>query len=174
MLYSLQSNDIFLLRVGWLFVRAMKICASQQRREIRGRRAFTLLEVAVSLVIAVLLCGAIMKCYTASSRRSLWGSCSLAANEQAMKKLEQVVFANWVPSYGITQIFNPALTNADPENLAMPVAVTNQMTCTNYTTIIPFTNTLPYYVMIRVDCVWSFMGLGVFTNTVAVLRGPNL
>ena len=55
----------------------------------------------------------------------------------------------------------------------MPVAITNVMTCTNYTTVTQL-STNPPYLMIRVDCVWSFNGLGTYTNTVAVMRGPNL
>jgi hypothetical protein len=107
------------------------------------------------------------------SRKSQYAACSLAANMQAIKKIEQVIFAQWVPSYGTTNIFNPALTNIDTENLEMPVANTNVITCTNYTSV-NLLSTNPPYLMIRVDCVWGFNGLGTFTNTVAVLRGPNI
>ena len=84
-----------------------------------------------------------------------------------------MIFAQWIPSYGTTNVFNPALTNIDTENLEMPVANTNVVTCTNYTTV-TLLSTNPPYLMIRVDCVWGFNGLGVYTNTVAVMRGPNI
>ena len=45
--------------------------------------------------------------------------------------------------------------------------------CTNYITITQV-STNPPYAMIRVDCVWMFSDMGKFTNTVAVLRAPNL
>ena len=135
-------------------------------------RAFTLAEVVMAAAIAAVVCTAVVKCYTLGSRRSQYASCSFAANMQAVKKIEQVQSAAWIPSIGVTNIFNPALTNVDPENLEMPVAITNQVSCTNYTTVNQL-STNPPYLMIRVDCVWGFNGLGTYTNTVAVLRGPN-
>ena len=151
----------------------MRIYLPDRRRKVAGVRAFTLAEVVIAAAIAALLCAAIAECYGIGSRRSQFAACSLAANMQAMRKIEQVVFANWIPNYGVTNVFNPALTNIDRENLEMPVAITNQATCTNYTTVTQI-STNPPYLMIRVDCVWGFNGLGTYTNTVAVLRGPNL
>jgi len=151
----------------------MKFYLPDRRGGVAGVRAFTLAEVVMAAAIAALLCTAVVKCYSIGSYRSQFAACSLAANMQAMKKLEQVIFANWIPSYGVTNIFNPALTNIDKENLEMPVALTNVITCTNYTTITQL-STNPPYLMIRVDCVWGFNGLATYTNTVAVLRGPNL
>jgi Tfp pilus assembly protein PilE len=140
---------------------------------VAGAKGFTLAEAIIAGAITALLCTGIVESYELGSFQSQYAACSLAANMQAMKKIEQVIFANWVPSYGITNIFNPALTNLDIENLEMPVANTNVVSCTNYTTINQI-STSPPYLMIRVDCVWSFNGQGTFTNTVAVMRGPNL
>jgi hypothetical protein len=127
----------------------------------------------MAAAVAALLCTAVVESYVIGSRRSQYAAFSLAANMQAIRQIEQVIFANWIPSYGVTNIFNPALTNIVAANLEMPVAITNMATCTNYTTITQL-STNPPYLMIRVDCVWSFNGLGTYTNTVAVLRGPNL
>lgn len=151
----------------------MKFYLTDRRRRVAGVRAFTLAEVVMALAIAALFCAAIVQCYILGSRKSQFAACSLAANSQAMKKMEQVIFANWIPSYGVTDIFYSALTNVDRENLEMPVAITNVVTCTNYTTVTQL-STNPPYLMIRVDCVWGFNGKGTFTNTVAVLRGPNI
>ena len=151
----------------------MKINPAVVRRGFAEAAAFTLVEVVVSMALAVVVCGAIMKCYTLSSRRAQFSACSLAANAQAMKKLEQAIYANWVPSIGTVQLFNTALTNNDPENLEMPIAQTNVVYCTNFTTITQI-STNPALTMIRVDCVWKFMDLGVFTNSIAVIRGPNV
>jgi hypothetical protein len=140
---------------------------------VAGAGAFTLAEAVMAGAIAALLCAGMVQCYLASSLKSQYAAFSLAANMQAVKKIEQVIFASWVPGYGITNVFNPALTNVDAENLEMPVAITNVASCTNYTTITQI-STNPPYLMIRVDCVWGFIGQGTFTNTVAVLRGPNL
>ncbi len=151
----------------------MKFCFPNRGRTVAGVRAFTLAEVIMAAAIAALLCTAVVKCYFISSYRSQYAACSLAANMQAMKKIEQAIFANWIPNYGVTNVFNPALTNIDREDLEMPVALTNVLTCTNYTTITQL-STNPPYLMIRVDCVWGFNGLATYTNTLAVLRGPNL
>jgi Tfp pilus assembly protein PilE len=151
----------------------MKFYALDRKRRVAGAGAFTLAEVLMAGAITAVLCAGIVQTYTLASYKSQFAACSLAANMQAMKKIEQVIFASWVPSYGITNIFNPALTNADTENLEMPVAITNVVSCTNYTTITQL-STNPPYLMITVNCVWGFNGLGTYTNTVAVLRGPNL
>jgi type II secretory pathway pseudopilin PulG len=149
----------------------MKICPSEQRRGLAAREAFTLIEVVMAMGIAVLVCAAIMKCYTIASRRSFYASCSLAANAQAMKKLEQVIYASWKPSVGNLNIFNTALTNQDVENLEMPVSDTNVITCTNFTTVTQL-STNPPYLIIKVNCVWSYIGV-TQTNSIAVLRGPD-
>jgi Tfp pilus assembly protein PilE len=151
----------------------MKFYALDRRRRVAGAGAFTLAEVIMAGAITAVLCAGIVKTYTLASLRSQYAACSLAANMQAMRKIEQVIFANWVPSYGITNIFNPALTTVETKNLEMPVAITNVISCTNYTTVTQISNNPPY-LMIRVDCVWGFNGLATYTNTVAVMRGPNL
>ena len=151
----------------------MKFDLPDRRQRAAGEGAFTLIEVVMAAAIAALICTAVIECYAMGSRKSQYAACSLAANMQAIKKIEQVIFAQWVPSYGTTNIFNPALTNIDTENLEMPVANTNVITCTNYTSV-NLLSTNPPYLMVRVDCVWGFNGLGTFTNTVAVLRGPNI
>ena len=151
----------------------MRIDLPDQRQKAAGAGAFTLMEVVIAAAIAALICTGVVQVYILGSRKAQYAACSLAANMQAIKKIEQVIFANWIPSYGTTNIFNPALTNTDTENLEMPVANTNVITCTNYTSV-NLLSTNPPYVMIRVDCVWGFNGLGTYTNTVAVLRGPNI
>jgi hypothetical protein len=129
------------------------------------------MEVVMSMGIAVLVCAAIMKTYTMASRRAFFASCSLAANAQAMSYLEKAIYAPWKPTIGLNNLLSMSSTN--PSNLEMPVQDVNVYTCTNITTVTLVSATPPYYAMIRVDCVWNFMGLGTFTNTVAVLRGPD-
>src|ERR1039457_3615297 len=127
-----------------MFDSCMKFNLPDRRRRVAGVRAFTLAKVAVSVAIVSLLCVGVVQCYILGSRRSQYAACSLAANSQAIRKLEQVIYANWIPSYGVTNIFNPILTNIDRENLEMPVAITNIITCTNYTTITQLSTNPPY------------------------------
>ena len=152
----------------------MKFCHSSHFGTHGSRRAFTLIEVTMCAALTVFVCAAIMKCYTIASRRSFYAACSLSANAEAMKKMEQVLNATWKYSAGGTNIFNPALTNNDPENLEMPISgATNFINCTNFTTVAQI-STNPPYIMITVQCVWFYNGLGNFTNTIACLRAPNL
>jgi type II secretory pathway pseudopilin PulG len=151
----------------------MRFDLPDRRQKVAWVGAFTLIEVVMAAAIAALICTAVVRVYILGSRKAQYAACSLAANMQAIKKIEQVIFADWIPSYGTTNVFNPALTNTDTESLEMPVANANVVTCTNYTTV-TLLSTNPPYLMIRVDCVWGFNGLGTYTNTVAVLRGPNL
>jgi len=135
---------------------------------------FTLIEVAVAMGIAALVMAGMFKGYTMASRRAQFSSYSLAASAVAMKQMERIVASQWVISgISVTNIFNPVLTAPETNALCMPSNGTNLVYATNYATVTQL-STNPPYVMVRVDCVWNFMGMGVFTNTLAVLRGPDL
>jgi type II secretory pathway pseudopilin PulG len=136
--------------------------------------AFTLIEVAVALAIAVMVMAGMFEGYTMASRRAQFSSYSLAASATAMKQMERIVASQWVISgQTVTNIFNPSLTAVETNALCLPSSGTNLVYATNYATVTQI-STNPPYLMVRVDCVWNFMGLGVFTNTMAVLRGPDL
>lgn len=142
------------------------------RIKVRSRAGFTLLEVIVSFLIAGITTGGMIKGYIVASRRAEWSAYSLAAQSMAVKRLEQVVSARWIPQYDIDQLVQ---TNFPPrtEYLCLPTQQTNLINCTNYTHITIVTGT-PLMKVIRVDCVWSFIDMGKFTNTIATLRAPNL
>jgi type II secretory pathway pseudopilin PulG len=137
-------------------------------------RAFTLVEVAVALGIAALVMAGMFKGYTMASRRAQFASYSLAASATAMKQMERIVASQWVVSgISVTNIFNSALTAVQTNALCMPSSGTNLVYATNFATVTQL-STNPPYVMVRVDCVWNFMGMGLFTNTIAVMRSPDL
>lgn len=141
----------------------------------RGRSAaFTLIEVAVAAAIGALVMAGMFKGYTMASRRAQFSSYSLAATATAMKQMERMVAATWVISgTASTNLFNPALTTVQTNALCLPSSGTNLVYATNFATVTQI-STNPPYAMVQVRCVWNFMGLGVFTNTVAVLRAPDL
>jgi prepilin-type N-terminal cleavage/methylation domain-containing protein len=151
--------------------------AMQTGRPVQGKsnpRAFTLIEVAVAMAIAALVMAGMFQGYTMASRRAQFSSYSLAASAVAMKQMERIVASQWVISgQTVTNIFNPALVAVQTNALGMPSNGTNLVYATNYSSVTQLSTTPPY-LMVRVDCVWNFMGLGMFTNTVAVLRGPDL
>jgi prepilin-type N-terminal cleavage/methylation domain-containing protein len=150
----------------------MRIC-----RPIRDRGAapaFTLIEVAVAIAIAALVMAGMFQGYTLASRRAQFSSFQLAANAMAMQQMESIVAATWVISgTAKTNIFSPSLTNTQVNALCLPSSGTNLVYATNYASVVQI-STNPPYVMVQVSCVWDFMGMGVFTNTVSVLRAPDL
>src|SRR5277367_6716920 len=112
--------------------------------------------------------------YTMASRRAQFSSFQLAAQAMAMQQMESIVAATWVISgTSKTNIFSPSLTNTQVNALCLPSSGTNLVYGTNYATIKQL-STYPPYVMVEVNCVWNFMGMGTFTNTVAALRSPDL
>ena len=136
--------------------------------------AFTLIEVAVALAISVLVMAGMFKGYTLASRRAQYSSYQLAANAMAMQQMESIVAATWVISgTSVTNMFSPALTNMQVNALCVPSSGTNLVFATNYATVTQI-STYPPYALVQVSCVWNFMGMGTFTNTVAVLRSPDL
>jgi type II secretory pathway pseudopilin PulG len=141
----------------------------------RGKApAFTLIEVAVALAISVLVMAGMFKGYTLASRRAQYSSYQLAANAMAMQQMESIVAATWVISgTSVTNIFSPSLTNTQINALCLPNTGTNLVYATNFATVQQL-STNPPYLMVTVSCVWDFMGMGLFTNTVAALRAPDL
>ena len=150
------------------------MCICRPYRSKGAAPAFTLIEVAVAMAISVLVMAGMFKGYTLASRRAQYSSYQLAANAMAMQQMESIVAANWVVSgTSVTNIFSASLTNTQVSALCLPNSATNLVYATNYATVTQI-STNPPYLMVQVNCVWSFMGMGVFTNTVAVLRAPDL
>jgi len=147
---------------------------SQPVRAGGKTHAFTLIEVAVAMGVSVLLMAGMFEGYTMSSRRSQFSSFQLAAQAAAMQQMESIVAATWVISgTSVTNMFSPSLTNTQVNALCVPSSGTNIVFATNYATVQQI-STYPPYALVQVSCVWNFMGMGTFTNTVAVLRSPNL
>ena len=143
-------------------------------RSSGAAHAFTLIEVTVALAISGLMMAGMFQGYTMASRRAQFSSYQLAANAMAMQQMESIVAATWVVSgTSVTNIFSPSLTNTQVSALCLPSSGTNLVYATNYATVQQI-STNPPYVMVSVSCVWNFMGLGTFTNTISVLRAPDL
>jgi type II secretory pathway pseudopilin PulG len=146
---------------------------SQPTPRGKGAAAFTLIEVSFALAIAVLVMTGMFKGYQLASRRAQFASFSLAASAMAMERLESIIASQWiVDGSSVTNIFNPALTAMQSNALCVPNTSTNLIYGTNIVTLTQV-STNPPYIMVRVDCIWNFMGMGTFTNTVAVLRAPD-
>jgi len=150
----------------------MRLCRPVWSR--RGSSAFTLIEVVVAMAIAVLVMAGMFEGYNVASRQAQFSSYQLAANAMAMQQLESIVAATWVVSgTSVTNMFSPSLTNSQVSALCLPNSGTNLVYATNFATVKQISSNPPY-ALVQVSCIWSFIGLGTFTNTVAALRAPDL
>ncbi len=150
-------------------MRMMQPARSQARAA-----AFTLVEILVATAIAVLVMAGMFQGYNIAARQAQFSSFSLAANAMAMQQLESIRAANWVVTgTSVTDIFSPVLTIPQTNALCVPNSGTNLVYGTNYATVTQL-STNPPYLMIKVSCMWNFIGMGNFTNTLVVLRGPDI
>jgi type II secretory pathway pseudopilin PulG len=160
------------------FVKAMRIERDiSWRGGAKGQGGFTLAEVVVSMAMAAMTVGAIISCYLMAAQRSEWTTASTAASQLAMDRLAQMRVARWDLSF---ENGNPPGTNDlvegffvdDPAPLDMPLTGTVPLMATNQVTVTRLAVDRPV-LMLRVDCVWSLMSRGPFTNTVVSYRAPD-
>lgn len=143
------------------------------RDPLRLRSGFTLIEVVTSMGVAAITIGAILSGYILSAQRSDWSACSVAAQSLAMQRVEQTRAAKWdTMAYPVVDQLVSSNFPVFVAVLDVPVVDTNVVYATNQTTITTVT-TDPPLKMIRVDCSWSLMSRGPFTNTVITYRSPD-
>jgi len=137
--------------------------------------AFTLAEAMISIAVAAISIGGILYGFILFGQRAEWSTCSTAAQSMAMRRLEQTRAAKWDPlgyyqgTNGLDEVV-PANFPVVITNLDIPLIGTNTVRATNTTTItLVYTNLK----MVRVDCVWSVLSRGPFTNTVITYRAPD-
>jgi prepilin-type N-terminal cleavage/methylation domain-containing protein len=145
-------------------------------RPVRNRPAspaFTLIEVAVSVAIAALVMAGMFQGYTLASYQSQYSSFQLAANAMAMQKVESIYGSYWkATGVTMTDLFNPSISQTQTNALCLPTSETNLIYATNYATVTQISSNPPY-ALITVNCVWNFLGNGLHTNTVCVIRAPD-
>lgn len=141
------------------------------RREVR--LGFTLAEVVISLAIAALGIGGIIWGYILTAQRAEWSTCSAAAQSMAMRRLEQTRAAKWDPlgNPPVDELVSGNFTNLIAA-LDLPLAGANTVYATNVVTI-NLVNADPPLKLVRVDCVWSVLSRGPFTNTITTYRAPD-
>jgi type II secretory pathway pseudopilin PulG len=133
----------------------------------------TLVEVLVALAISGLAVAGIVSGYVFANTSAEKSGLSLAATEQASQWMEQMRSAQWD-----TSIWPPidqlVASNFPAQMVTLETAGsgTNLVYATNYAQISTI-STNPPLRRIRVDCVWSFRGSQLFTNTIETCRAPN-
>ena len=125
------------------------------------------------MAIAGITISSIVAGYTFSARQLEQSACSSAAELMARQRVEQVRSAKWDP------LANPPINELAGSNfpvvvstLDIPVAMNAPLYATNTTTITTV-STDPPLKMIRVECVWSLLFRGPFTNTLTAYRAPD-
>lgn len=148
----------------------MKILLNQGEAKVG---AFTLAEVVIASGLAAMTVTAVIYGYIQSAKFAEWTSYSLAAQSLAMQRLEQCRGCKWDP-LGYPPVDELVSTNFSNQVniLDIPISGTNIVYATNYTVITSLA-TNPPLKMIRVDCVWPFLGRGLFTNTTITYRAPD-
>ena len=151
----------------------MRITTKSGRRREATSRAFSLVEVVLSMAIAAVAIGGMVYGYIMSAQRAEWSAYSLAAQSLAVQRSEQTRACKWDPS-GFPPVDELVAANFPVvvDILDIPISGTNLVYATNWTTITTVSTT-PALRMIQVDCVWKFMNRGVFTNTIVTYRGPD-
>ena len=137
------------------------------------RQGLTLVEVLISLGVLSITLVSILAGYLYSAREAERATCATAAEFAVLQRIEQTRAAKWdrLASPPVDEVVsNNFPTVISP--LDIPVAGTNVLYGTNYTTIATVSEEPPLK-LIRVDCVWSFQSRRPVTNTVAVYRSPD-
>lgn len=139
-----------------------------------GLRAFTLVEVIISIMVVGIMLGGLVSMYTQSAVRADWSACSLAGQMMALRGLEQTRAARWDPRAS-SPVDELQATNfpAAVDVLDLGPAGGAITYATNVTTIQTLSTTPPLKA-IRVECTWYFpWRRAVFTNTIFTYRAPD-
>ena len=134
---------------------------------------FTLAEVVIASALAAMSMAGIIYGYIQSAKFAEFTSYSLAAQSMAMQRVEQCRASKWDP-LGYPPVDELVVSNfaAQVNILDLPISGSNIVYATNFTVITTLA-TNPPLKMIRVDCVWPFLGRGLFTNSTLTYRAPD-
>ena len=151
----------------------MKLLVNNGLFGSRKKAAFTLEEVIVSSGISGLGIAGIISGYVLAAYRADWTSCSVAAQNLAQQRMEEVRAAKW-DAHASPVVDELQETNFPTiqHNLDLPQVGTNGVTATITTSIRPVSSN-PSLKVIQVDCVWSNGASGPFTNTLISLRAAD-
>lgn len=137
-------------------------------------RGYTLAEVLISAAIAGVGIGGIVWGYLLVGQRTDWSTCSAAAHLIVAQRIEQTRAAKWDP-FGFPPVDELVQSNFPPvttNTLDIPSIGSETVVATNITTI-TLIQANPPLKMIRVECTWSLMGRGPFTNLALTYRAPD-
>lgn len=133
----------------------------------------TLVEVVVALTITGLAIGAIITGYNFCTNSAQKAALSLAASARAMERLEETRSAKWdTASWPLADQLIATNFPSKVVTLDQSASGAGITSATLHTEISQISVTPPLK-RIRVDCIWSFKGVQVITNTIETCRAPD-
>jgi prepilin-type N-terminal cleavage/methylation domain-containing protein len=154
----------------------MQIRFAMQKNRVfrpRGRAGMTLIEVVIALVITGLTVAGIITGYIYCLTADVKAELMQAGHAKALERIEQARSAVWAPNRSTPQ--DDLLATNFPDLtvvLDLPGAATNGTLATIQTTIATISDNPPMR-KIHVDCIWSFQGADLETNSIETVRAPD-
>jgi type II secretory pathway pseudopilin PulG len=133
----------------------------------------TLVEVVVALAVTGLAIGGIVNGYHYCSNSAQKAALAQAANARAMERLEETRSARWDTS-SWPNVDQLAATNFPTKVITLDLSGSGVTVSTaTLRTAISQVSSNPPLRRIRVDCIWSYRGSQVITNSVETFRAPD-
>ena len=135
-------------------------------------RGLSLCEIVISLALTSLSVAAIVDGYVVCARQAETSALQIAAQAQALERLEQIRAAKWDPNADppVDQIWT---SNFPPVIKVLDVPSRNvQRLATNLTTVRVISTTPPLKA-IKIETIWGWSNGRLYTNTIATYRGPD-
>ena len=139
----------------------------------RCHSGMTLVEVVVALAIATLSVAGIISGYVFSITSAEKWALSLAANSQALARIEETRSAKW-DNASWPPVDQLVSSNFPNQTVVLDHSGSGTVIvyATNITQITQISSSPPLK-RIRVDCIWSFKGSALITNTIETCRAPD-
>jgi type II secretory pathway pseudopilin PulG len=133
----------------------------------------TLVEVVFALAISGLAIAGIVSGYIFSVDSAQRSALSLAASGRALERLEQTRAATWeISSFPPIDQLQSSNFPIEVVTLDLPWAGSTVTSATNITQISQIATNPPLR-RIHVDCVWSYNGNQLLTNSIETCRAPD-
>jgi len=133
-------------------------------------RGLSLVEIVISLALTSLSVAAIIDGYVVCARQAESSALHLAAQAQALERLEQIRAAKWDPNVDFgDEIWG---TNFLPVEKVLDIPSRNAKRMATNITTIRVISTTPPLKAIKIETIWGWNGK-LYTNTIATYRGPD-
>ena len=134
-------------------------------------RGLSLVEIVISLALTSLSVAAIIDGYVLCVRQAETSALHLAAQAQALERLEQTRAAKWDPN-ATPVVDQVTSTNFLPVVLPLDVPSPTVQRCATNITSVRLISANPPLKAIRVETIWGW-NQKLFTNVVTTYRGPD-